>query len=96
MDITLYSTSPVTARFRTRSTRAVLTALLVRRLDVVAVTDQGSDCSTHSVSVRLLGFLVQEVIRHQTRVAFVYDVLNIIIISMTIRTEVNKFITALS
>lgn len=87
MDTTLYSSRPITACFKECSTLTVLTALLVWRLDVVAITDRGSNRSAHRVSVRLLGFFVQEVIWHEAGVTLVYDVLNVIISMTEIRSK---------
>ena len=52
-----------------------LTALLIWRLNVVAIANEGADSVVHTVSVRFLRFLVQKVVRYQTRVSLIHDVL---------------------
>lgn len=52
-----------------------LTALLIWRLNVVAVANESTDSVVNAVSVRFLSSLVQQVVRYQTRVTLIQDVL---------------------
>lgn len=52
-----------------------LTALLIRWFYVVTVTNQSANSSTNRVSVGLFCLFIQEVIRNQTRIALVHNVL---------------------
>lgn len=48
-----------------------LTALLIWRLNVVAIANEGADSVVNTVSVRFLGSLVQQIVRYQTRVSLI-------------------------
>lgn len=52
-----------------------LTALLIWRLNVVAIANEGADSVINTVSVGFLSSLVQQVVRYQTRVSLIHDVL---------------------
>lgn len=54
-----------------------LTALLIWRFNVVPITDQSAYSVVHAVSVGFFGSLVQQVVRHQTRVTLIHDVLRV-------------------
>lgn len=41
-----------------------LTALLIRRLNVVAIANQGADSIVYTVSVGFLSSLIQQVVRY--------------------------------
>lgn len=48
-----------------------LTALLIWRLNVVAIANEGADSIVNTVSVGFLSSLVQQVVRYQTRVSLI-------------------------
>lgn len=52
-----------------------LTALLIWRLNVVAIANEGADSVVNAVSVGFLSSLVQQVVWYQTRVSLIHDVL---------------------
>lgn len=53
-----------------------LTALLVRWFYIVTISDQSANCGTNCVSVGLFGLFIQQIIRNQTGVALVQDILH--------------------
>lgn len=54
---------------------AQLTGLLVRGLNIISVANKSADSIVHTVTVGFLGSLVQQVVRHQTRVSLIQYIL---------------------
>lgn len=56
-----------------------LTALLIWRLNVVAVANECADSVINAVSVGFLRSLVQQVVWYQTRVSLIHDILQVVV-----------------